>query len=1230
MGEFVHLHLHTEYSLLDGACRIKDIPERIRECDQDAVAITDHGNMYGVIEFYKTCKKEGIKPIIGCEVYVAPTSRFDKRSSADSYYHLVLLCKNMTGYKNLIRLVSKGFTEGFYSKPRVDEELLRSHSEGLIALSACLSGKIPRLLSAGDYESAKNTALKYAEIFGKDNYYIELQDHGTEETKQLVPVLAKLARECGLPMVATNDCHYLRRQDSETQEVLMCIQTNTTLDSPNKPSFDVNDYYIKTTDEMKRIYADYEGAIENTVKIADMCQLELEFDKVCLPKFPCPNGKSAEEYLRELTYKGLESRRARNHIIFDNNYSHTEEEYKERIEYELSVINTMGYADYFLIVQDYVGFAKRSNIPVGPGRGSGAGSLVAYLLGITDIDSIKFDLLFERFLNPERVSMPDIDMDFCYNRRDEVIEYVTEKYGRDHVSQIITFGTLAAKAAIRDCGRAMGMPYSDVDVVAKAIPQELGITLKQALRFPALKELYEGSEKIKKLVDTAIMLEGMPRNISVHAAGVVITDKPISDYVPLSVSNGTLVTQFDMDTIANLGLLKFDFLALRYLTIIDDACKQIKEKNPDFDIEKLDFNDKKTFELISRGETAGIFQLESAGMKQVLQNLRPESIDDVISVISLYRPGPMDSIPRFIECRHDASKVTYDIPELEPILRSTYGCTVYQEQVMSIFRTIAGYTFGHADIVRRAMSKKKADVLEAEREAFINGAKSNGIDAKKAEKLFDDMASFANYAFNKAHAAAYAVISYRTAYLKAHYTGEYMAALLTSVLGNQVKAAEYIAESSKFGISVLPPDINGSRVDFAADADDGNIRFGLLALKNVGRQFIESIIRERNSGRFTSFDNFVERMSSVTDLNKRQVEAFIKCGAFDGLGVYRSQLLSSYETIIDSVQQKNRYNPAGQIDMFSIGSIEAPTFTYPDIPEFDMREMLLLEKEASGMYFSGHLLDGYSKHIEDVDTVTIANIFEHDEDGELIYADRSKVKVAGIVNSVTLKSTKNDERMAFLTLEDKVGEIECIVFPKKYNELYHEIYVDAAIAIDGTISLKDEEAPKILVNNILSLVENKAYKKKADASAIQTSVAPSASNSATQEHTQNTQVPDATRFSMYMSMYMGASSSTPAPAPTPAPTPARAEQAKPSVARATSTQSNVTPSKIYLRVPEMSGEAFKKAKNMVDIFNEGTIRVIFYDQSTAKYSEYSERMFYSEVAIKELQKILGDDNVVVK
>ena len=1218
MGEFVHLHLHSEYSLLDGACRIADIPERLRECDQDAVAITDHGNMYGVIEFYKTCKKAGIKPIIGCEVYVATSSRFDKRNNTDSYYHLVLLCKNMTGYKNLIYLVSKGYTEGFYSKPRIDEELLRAHSEGLIALSACLSGKIPRLLSVGDYDGAKQTALEYASIFGKDNYYIELQDHGTEETRQIMPLLVKLAEETGLPMVATNDCHYLRRQDAEIQQVLMCIQTNTTLDSANKPGFDTNDYYIKTTDEMKRIYGEYNGAIENTLKIADACNLELEFDKVCLPSFPCHDGKSAEQYLRELTLIGLENRQKNGHLAFGNESHNNESAYRERIDYELSVINSMGYADYFLIVQDYVGFAKRSGIPVGPGRGSGAGSLVAFLLGITDIDSIKFDLLFERFLNPERVSMPDIDMDFCYNRRDEVIEYVTNKYGREHVSQIITFGTLAAKAAIRDCGRAMGMSYSDVDVVAKAIPHELGITLKNALRFPELKELYEGSEQIRKLVDTAMSLEGMPRNISVHAAGVVITDKPISDYVPLSVSNGTLVTQFDMDTIADLGLLKFDFLALRYLTIINDAQVQIKETEPDFDIEKIPLDDKKTFELISRGDTAGVFQLESTGMKQVLQNLRPECIDDIISVLSLYRPGPMDSIPRFIECRHDPSKVVYDLPMLEPILKSTYGCTVYQEQVMSIFRTVAGYTYGHADIVRRAMSKKKANVLEAEREAFISGAAENGVEKAKAEKLFDDMSSFANYAFNKAHAAAYAVISYRSAYLKAHYTGEYMAALLTSVLGNQVKSAEYITECSKFGISVLPPNINGSRVTFGTDRENGNIRFGLLALKNVGKQFIEAIIKERTeNGLFASFDNFVERMSTVTDLNKRQVEALIKCGSFDGLGLYRSQLLSSYEAIIDNVTQKNRNNPIGQMDMFSLGNVAAPSFEYPNIPEYSVKELLLLEKDASGMYFSGHMLDNYQKHLDDLDYITTAELVETDDNEELIYSDKDKVKLVGIVSSVTLKTTKNDERMAFFKLEDKLGEVECIVFPKKYNEYYHEIYVDGAVYVEGAVSIKDDESPKILVNRLEPLTDNERYVSAPTQVAAKSETA---DNEIADEPAQIDLGPS--KFSMYLSLYASANQSTDQPAPK-AVVNERRSTPKPEPAHA-------VPQKIYLRVQDMSCEAFVKAKNMVDIFNEGTIRVIFYDSSTGKYSEYSERLFYSDYAIGELKKILGDGNVVVK
>ena len=1220
MGEFVHLHLHTEYSLLDGACRISEIPARLKECGQDAVAITDHGNMYGVIEFYKTCKKNGIKPIIGCEVYVSTASRFDKRSNTDSYYHLVLLCKNMTGYNNLIRLVSKGFTEGFYSKPRVDEELLREHSEGLIALSACLSGKIPRLLTAGDYEGAKRCAIEYSSIFGKDNFYIELQDHGTPNTQEILPYLVRIAEECGLPMVATNDCHYLRKRDSEMQEILMCIQTNTNLDSPNKPSFDTDDYYIKTTDEMKRIYGAYKGAIENTVKIADRCQLELEFGKVNLPKFPCPGGMSAEEFLRKLTFEGLERRLGYKQIVYGDMPNNNEKAYLDRIEYELSVINAMGYADYFLIVQDYVVFAKKAGIPVGPGRGSGAGSLVAYLLGITEIDSIKFDLLFERFLNPERVSMPDIDMDFCYNRRDEVIDYVVEKYGRDHVSQIITFGTLAAKAAIRDCGRVMGMSYADVDVVAKAIPNELGITLKNALRFKELKTLYESSEQNRKLIDTAISLEGMPRNISVHAAGVVITDKPISDYVPLSISNSTLVTQFDMDTIADLGLLKFDFLALRYLTIISDAEKEIREEYPNFDIEKIPLDDKKTFELISRGDSLGIFQLESDGIRQVLQGLKPESLEDVISVISLYRPGPMDSIPRFIECRHDSSKIKYDIPELEPILKNTYGCTVYQEQVMSIFRTIAGYTFGHADIVRRAMSKKKADVLESEREAFIKGAESNGIDGQKAEKLFEDMSSFANYAFNKAHAAAYAVISYRSAYLKAHYTGAYMSALLTSVLGNQGKVAEYINECSKFGISVLPPDINSSRVNFSADREDGNIRFGLLALKNVGKSFIESIIKERAfNGRFTSFDNFVERMSAISDLNKRQVEALIKCGAFDNLGKYRSQLLASYMTIVDNVMRKSKDNPAGQMDMFAVGSVDAPEYDYPDIPDLTIKKKLMLEKEASGMYFSGHMLDTYSEHVSDLSHISISEIFEKDVDGGYLYSDRDKVSVIGIITGVTVKNTRNNEQMAFFKLEDRHGEIECICFTKAFKDLGAEIFLENAVYAEGTVSFKDEEQPKIIINSLIPLSENEFYHREQKQEIQKRTVE-------LENSTVSADSSPISPLSMYLSMYaMSVNTENPKSVEKKAPMPTVKEAVKEKAAN-----NSVIPTKLYLRVEDMQTEKFLKAKNIVDIFNEGNVKVIFYDMSTKKYQEYSERLNYSGYAANSLKKILGEDNVVFK
>ncbi|MBR2352931.1 MAG: DNA polymerase III subunit alpha, partial [Clostridia bacterium] len=762
MAGFVHLHLHSEYSLLDGACRIREIPKRAAECGHTAVALTDHGVMYGAVAFWRACHEAGIKPIIGCEVYVAPKSRFDK-SGGEKYSHLVLLCENEIGYQNLIHMVSKSFTEGFYSKPRIDLELLRQHSEGLICLSGCLAGRIPTLLLMGDYQGAVTYARTLSEIFGKDRFYIELQNHGMSEQTEVLPELVRLARECNLPMVATNDCHYLRRENAQTQALLLCIQTNTVITDGRPIGFETDEFYFKNDDEMRMLFGAYEGAIENTQKIADRCHFEFSFGEQKLPSFRVPTGETADSFLRKKTDEGMQRRMRNGSLVIPEGQ---ESVYRNRIEYELGVISQMGYSDYFLIVQDYVNYARSKSIPVGPGRGSGAGSLVAFLNGITDIDPIRFDLLFERFLNPERVSMPDIDMDFCYNRRDEVIRYMFDHYGEDHVSQIITFATLAARAAVRDVGRAMGMPYAEVDAVAKAIPQELGITLEKALKLSSFKAIYESSEKIKRLVDTAVEIEGMPRQMSIHAAGIVVTDVPVSQYVPLAVSNGTIVTQYDMDTLADLGLLKFDFLALRYLTIIEDACKTIREKDPSFDIEKIPLDDARTYSLIAKGSTLGLFQLESAGMRQTLTELKPQGLEDIIAAIALYRPGPMDSIPKYIHMRHHPEDVQYAHPLLEPILKSTYGCTVYQEQVMSIFRVIAGYTYGHADVVRRAMSKKKGDVLQAERQSFIEGAMRNQVDREIAEQLFDDMASFANYAFNKSHAAAYAVISYRTAYLK--------------------------------------------------------------------------------------------------------------------------------------------------------------------------------------------------------------------------------------------------------------------------------------------------------------------------------------------------------------------------------------------------------------------------------------------------------------------------------
>ena len=1160
MSDFVHLHLHSEYSLLDGACRISDIPKKAAQCGHKAVALTDHGVMYGAVAFFDACKKEGIKPIIGCEVYVAPTSRHDRDAKLGRPHHLVLLCKNETGYKNLIRLVSLGFTEGFYSKPRVDKELLREYSDGLIALSACLAGEIPSLLVSGDYEGALGTARELADIFGEGNFYIELQNHGLPEQIQILDTLVKLAKDAGLPLVATNDCHYLNREDAQTQAILMCVQTNSVITEGRPIGFETDEFYYKTTDEMIRIFGKYEGAIENTQKIADMCDFEFSFDIPELPHFKTPNGERAGDYLRYLAERGFAKKVSDGAISFAE---HSESEYRERLEYELSTIETMGFSDYFLIVQDYVNYAKSQNIPVGPGRGSGAGSLIAYLTGITDVDPIIFDLLFERFLNPERVSMPDIDIDFCYNRREEVIDYMYRKYGAEHVSQIAAFGTLAARAAVRDVGRAMGMSYADVDVVAKAIPKDLGVTLAKAMRTSALRELYESSDEYKTLLDTASKVEGMPRNITVHAAGLVLTDAAVSDSVPLAQSNGTVVTQFDMDIIGKLGLLKFDFLGLRYLTIIDDACRAVRERIPDFDITRVPLDDKATYDLISAGNTLGIFQLESAGMRQVLTELKPDRFDDIIAAIALYRPGPMDSIPKYIESRHNPDKTEYLIPQLKPILASTYGCTVYQEQVMSIFREIAGYSYGHADIVRRAMAKKKADVLEAEREGFVDGALKNGISKEIAERLFEDMSSFANYAFNKAHAAAYAVISFRTAYLKAHYPCEYMSALLTSVLGNLPKLAEYISECSKLGISVCSPDINRSGVYFTPDGN--SILFGLLALKNIGKNFIDNIISERSKRRFTDFGDFVERMSEY-DLNKRMVEGLIKAGAFDGLGNTRASLLRSYEKFIDTVADKNRTNLAGQLDIFSmaLGDPIGEKFEFPNIPEFSLKELLMLERDASGMYFSGHMLDSYSKHIKSLSAMPIHEILNSEN-----LVDREQIRIAGIISSVTHKTTRKDEKMAFITLEDRYGEIECIAFAGAFSKFSHLLRQDVAVAVSGNISLREDEPPKLLISGMVELIENSEYKEAAQ--------------------------------------------------------PPRAEKTEPPKEKEAPREY----SKLFLRVPDMTGEKYKKAYNIATIF-DGNVALIFYDTSSGKYISTNMGVDATSYVINELKSLLGSDNVVLK
>ncbi len=1173
MSDFVHLHLHSEYSLLDGACRITDIPKRAAECGHRAVAITDHGVMYGAVAFYRACREAGIKPIIGCEVYVAARSRLTRSADGENRTdHLVLLCENEIGYRNLIALVSAGFSDGFYSKPRIDLALLRNHAEGLIALSACLAGRIPRLLAADDYEGAVAYAKEMAEIFGSENFYIELQDHGLEEQRRLLPQLAALARECGLPMVATNDCHYLRRSDAYAQSVLMCVQTNSVITEGRPIGFEIDEFYYKTTEEMTALFGAYEGAIENTVKIADRCEFDFSFDKLYLPKFPCPSGTSAAEYLARLTKDGFARLVSEGRITFE---THDQKTYRDRMAYELSVIDQMGYSDYFLIVQDYVNFAKSRDIPVGPGRGSGAGSLVAYTVGITDVDPISFDLLFERFLNPERVSMPDIDIDFCYNRRDEVIRYVGERYGSDHVSQIATFGTLAARAVIRDVGRAMGMSYAEVDPIARMIPHAPDITIDAALRQPELLEEYQASAKVAKLIDTARALEGMPRNVSIHAAGVVITERPLTEHVPLAQSNGIVITQYDMNTIASLGLLKFDFLALRNLTVIHDAELQVRERAKDFDMAKIPLDDKATYDMIASGNTSGVFQLESGGMRQMLTNLRPDRFEDIVAAISLYRPGPMDSIPKYIENKKDTSRIRYVTPLLTPILDATYGCIVYQEQVMEIFRRVGGYTFGHADLVRRAMAKKHADELEAERESFVAGAEKNGVAHEDAVALFESMTDFASYAFNKSHAAAYAVVAYRIAYLKCHYPREYMAALLTLVLGNMTKVSEYITECGKMSVKVLPPDINHSNIYFHVDGE--NIRFGLLALKNVGKSFSEQILRERTVRPFASFRDFVERMSGK-EMNKRQVETLIKAGAFDSLGVYRSRLLAAYEKLLENYSGGGRRDIEGQLDMFSQMSVtvKAPDHEYPDIPEYSRRELLMLEKECSGMYFTGHILDDYAKHIEAIGVTPMMRLADPEQNAGL--AERDRVTVAGLVTELSTKTTKNEERMAFFTLEDKLAGVECILFPKAYEKYSYLIRIGAPVFAVATVSRRDEEGIKLLVNAVGELIDDVSYHREVPTAKETTAASPT--------------------------------STEPRPGAT-----------------------VKKPSKIFLRVASMEDIKAQKAKNLVDIFEAEPpavpLVVQFYDSSTKVYVPYSVGLVSSPYVINELKALLGEENVVL-
>ena len=1073
---FAHLHVHTEYSLLDGACRIRDLPKLVREMGQTACAITDHGAMYGAIDFYRACKAEGIHPVIGCEVYVARRTRFDKQHEFDTESrHLVLLCRNETGYRNLSYMVSQAYIEGFYIKPRIDLNLLREHSEGLIGLSACLAGEIPRRIINGDYEGAKAYALEMQSILGEGNFYLELQDHGIADQTTVNRALLRIHNETGIPLVCTNDAHYLRKEDAESHDVLLCIQTGKTVDDENRMRYEPRNFYLRSTEEMEALFSGYPDAVENTQRIADRCQLEFTFGKYHLPEFKLPPGYDSPTYLRKLCDEG-----------FIRCYGGKKPEYRQQLEYELDMIEKMGFTDYFLIVSDFVNYARRAGIPVGPGRGSAAGSMVAYCLHITDIDPMQYQLYFERFLNPERVSMPDIDMDFGDTRRGEVVDYVRRKYGDDHVAQIVTFGTMAARGAIRDVGRALNMTYADVDVVAKLVPSGPGalhITLDDALKLSKqLSDLYESDPRVKKLIDTAKALEGMPRHASTHAAGVVITRLPVYEYVPLARNDESIVCQYNMITLEELGLLKMDFLGLRNLTVLDDAVKMVRRYQPDFDMEKIPMDDPAVFQMLTEGRTSGVFQMESTGMTGVCLGLKPQSIEDITAIIALYRPGPMESIPRFVACKHDPKLVSYKHPSLEPILRGTYGCIVYQEQVIKIFQELAGYSLGQADMVRRAMSKKKAKDVEREREAFLHGDESrhikgcvaNGIPEATAQAIYDEIYDFANYAFNKAHAVSYAVVAYQTAYFKCHYTKEYMAALLTSVLDNSDKVSEYIAECRNCDIKLLPPDVNRSYDGFTVEKD--GIRFGLVAIKNIGRGFIRAVVREREAGGpFRSFHDFCQRMFDCGDMNKRAVENLIKAGAFDTFGAYRSQLLRIYEKALDAIADSRKVNVEGQLDMFSMAAGDSGTHTseipLPNIPEYSATERMFMEKETTGLYLSGHPMIDYRAAARAAGATPIHDILAdfEDADGPSRFADGQLVTVAGIVTSSKTRTTKKNTLMAYVTVEDEVASIELLCFNRTIESCGSYMAVNTPVVVRGRLSVRDEKPPQIMCDTIYPL-----------------------------------------------------------------------------------------------------------------------------------------------------------------